>query len=96
MSHHSEDTFAAGSDSFWEPGNYKRTTKRIEDGHKLCNDLMTLVTERAEIEKMYSKQLKAWAVKWNNLIEKGNKNTHTEIVTYRKKTICCTLYLYHV
>ena len=71
MSHHSEDTFAAGSDSFREPGNYKRTTKRIEDGHKLCNDLMTLVTERAEIEKMYSKQLKTWAVKWNNLIEKG-------------------------
>jgi hypothetical protein len=25
----------------------------------------------AEIEKMYSKQLKTWAVKWNNLIEKG-------------------------
>ena len=73
MSHHSEDTFAAGSDSFWEPGNYKRTTKRIEDGHKLCNDLMTLVAERADIEKGYSKSLKMWAVKWNNLIEKGKQ-----------------------
>jgi len=72
MSQHSEDNFmSACSDSFWEPGNYKRTTKRIEDGNKLCGDLMSLVTERAEIEKSYSKQLKAWAAKWNNLIEKG-------------------------
>ena len=71
MSHHSDDTFMIGSDSFWEPGNYKKTTKRIEDGHRLCNDLMTLVTERAEIEKNYAKALKAWAIKWNNAIEKG-------------------------
>ena len=75
MSHHSgEDNFtSACSDSFWEPGNYKRTTKRIEDGNKLCGDLMSLVGERAEIERNYSKQLKAWATKWNNIIEKGKQ-----------------------
>jgi len=73
MSHHSgEDNFtSACSDSFWEPGNYKRTTKRIEDGNKLCDNLMSLVAERAEIEKNYAKQLKAWANKWNTSIEKG-------------------------
>jgi len=45
---------------------------------------MTLVSERAEIEKGYSKQLKTWAAKWNNLIEKGVK-----IVKLSSKSIIC-------
>jgi len=72
MSHHSDDNMLiATSDSFWEPGNYKRTTKRIEDGYKLCIDLMALIQERADIEKAYAKSLKGWSKKWNDLIEKG-------------------------
>jgi len=72
MSHHSDDNMLiASSDSFWEPNNYKRTTKRIEDGYRLCNDLIMLVQERAEIEKAYAKSLKGWSKKYNDLIEKG-------------------------
>jgi len=79
MSHHSEDTaFLEGSDSFWEPGRYKRTTKRIEDGNKLCSELAGLVAERAEIEKGYAKSLRAWAMKWNNAIEKGKQERKTK------------------
>ena len=39
---------------------------------------MSLVAERAEIEKTYAKNLKQWAVKWNNMIEKGPEYGTTE------------------
>jgi hypothetical protein len=67
------DFVEATSDSFWEVGQYKRTVKRCEDGHKLCNDMIQMIAERADIEKSYSKSLKAWSKKWNDYLLKGSE-----------------------
>ncbi|KAK2178966.1 hypothetical protein NP493_521g01079 [Ridgeia piscesae] len=70
MSSNDEAVIATG-DSFWDVGCYKRTVTRAEDGAKLCSEFMTLIQERAEIEKHYVKSLKAWSHKWNDSIAKG-------------------------
>lgn len=67
------DYVEPSSDSFWEIGQYKRTVKRCEDGYKLCNDIVQMISERAELEKHYSKSLKAWSKRWGDYLQKGSE-----------------------
>ncbi|KAG9510985.1 Protein kinase C and casein kinase substrate in neurons protein 2 [Fragariocoptes setiger] len=66
------------SQCFWDPGCYKKTTKRIDDGYRLCNDLVQLIQERCDIEKNYAKSLSGWSKKWNECISNGPEYGTTE------------------
>lgn len=69
----SDDFLEPTSDSFWEIGQYKRTVKRCEDGYRVCNDFIQMISDRADIEKAYAKSLKNWSKKWNDYLNKGSE-----------------------
>eukprot|EP00051_Salpingoeca_urceolata_P006468 m.85408 g.85408 ORF g.85408 m.85408 type:complete len:409 (-) comp14844_c2_seq2:419-1645(-) len=60
-------------DNFWDEGGYKPVLKRINNGPKLCDELCKLATERAALEKAYSKSLSAWAERWEEKVVKINE-----------------------
>lgn len=39
----------------------------------MCNDIVQMISERADIEKSYSKNLKSWSKKWHDFLNKGNE-----------------------
>lgn len=61
----------AKSESFWDIGNYKKVVKRIDDGARLCGDLVKMAQERAEIEAKYARSLQTWFKKWEDITSKG-------------------------
>lgn len=44
---------------FWKVNSYKKTVRRVDDGAKLADDVMKMVSERAEIESQYSLKLQS-------------------------------------
>jgi len=59
-------------------GKYNRVVKRCDDGNKLTTDLMSLISERAELEKTFSKMLKNWSKKWSDYVAKCMRKKTTD------------------
>ncbi|XP_065057789.1 protein kinase C and casein kinase substrate in neurons protein 2-like [Rhopilema esculentum] len=62
---------SSSENSFWLTGNYKKIVRKVDDGAKFCEELGQMMLERAEIESLYAKKLKAWKKKWLQSFSKG-------------------------
>ncbi|XP_053308152.1 protein kinase C and casein kinase substrate in neurons protein 1-like [Spea bombifrons] len=56
------------NDSFWMPNNYSTTVKRVDDGYRLCDEIVACFQDRAKIEKQYAVQMEEWTRKWKPLV----------------------------
>ena len=57
--------------SFWEPHQYSRTVKRVENAHKLCSELALMIQERSDIEKAYAANLRKFAARLDLFMRTG-------------------------
>lgn len=68
------EAFAANSAygrGFFEPGAYSIALKRCENGHDLAQQLADMFEERAQLESVYTNQLRAWSRKWHGELIKS-------------------------
>lgn len=72
----------APPDSFWEIGMFKRTVKRIEDGDRICDQMIKFIHERADIEEMYCRKLREWQLRWAKSLEKSPEY-NTALLTWK-------------
>ncbi|XP_073427030.1 protein kinase C and casein kinase substrate in neurons protein 1-like [Dendrobates tinctorius] len=57
------------SDSFWMPNNYSSSVKRMDEGYRLCDDIVACFQDRAKIEKQYSLQMEEWVRRWKPIVD---------------------------
>ncbi|MEE6482731.1 hypothetical protein FKM82_013325 [Ascaphus truei] len=60
---------ASGWYEYKAPNNYNSTVKRMEDGHRLCDEIVACFQDRAKIERQYALQMEEWTHKWKPLVD---------------------------
>lgn len=65
---------------FFEPNAYSIALKRCENGHDLAQQLADMLEERAQLESVYTNQLRAWSRKWHTDLVKSQEYGTTKKV----------------
>lgn len=63
--------------SFWDIGNYKYALKRCDNGQKLANEMVEMISERADLEKNYAKSIRQWNKKWTEYLNNETSEYET-------------------
>lgn len=59
--------------NFWEIEGYEVVLDRCNDGNEICENLISMIKERAQVEENYSKSLVDWQNKWTEFLKKESK-----------------------
>jgi len=65
---------------FFEPNAYEIALKRCTNGHDLAQQLADMFEERAQLEAVYTNQLRAWSRKWHGELVKSQEYGTTKKV----------------
>ncbi|XP_016851658.2 protein kinase C and casein kinase substrate in neurons protein 3 isoform X2 [Anolis carolinensis] len=57
------------TNSFWMPNHYQSTVKRLDDGYRVCDQIIACFQERAKIERSYALMMEEWTRKWRPLVD---------------------------
>ncbi|KAG8140405.1 hypothetical protein E2320_003076, partial [Naja naja] len=57
------------TNSFWMPNHYQNTVKRLDDGYRVCDQIVACFQERAKIERNYALMMDEWTRKWRPLVD---------------------------
>lgn len=51
-----------------QPNHYQSTVKRLDDGYRVCDQIVACFQERAKIERNYALMMDEWSRKWQPLV----------------------------
>ncbi|VUZ39175.1 unnamed protein product [Hymenolepis diminuta] len=71
MQSNESDADNATTVSFWEPNQYIRTVKRVDNANKLCSELSIMIQERSDIERAYAANLQKFASRLETFLKSG-------------------------
>jgi hypothetical protein len=64
--------------NFWEIDGYTNAIDRCNQGHTLTTNVISMFTERAQIEEEYAKKLKDWQDKWHEKVDSSAEYKSTK------------------